>query len=272
MALSDTARRILAEAALHPLRLAAPPDRLPAAAARSVLTNLLKQGYVEDCEARDASASLHWHQQDGTRITVRITEAGIGAIGAAPTDTAAVNEAADDVGQTAPGTVLADVAQDPGSARLAPLAALVAPSATEAAQQPSTAALARSSLRDVAHRVLAAWDDVAGERAGLLDAIAALRAILVKPVPAPRPAGPRKPREGTKQQQVLAMLRRPEGATVAQIMGATGWQAHTVRGFFAGLKKRQGLAVEAAERVRQVGPDKKGAKGSYTVYRMAEAG
>ncbi len=68
------------------------------------------------------------------------------------------------------------------------------------------------------------------------------------------------------------MLRQPEGASVAQIMQATGWQAHTVRGFFAGLKKRQGLAIEAAERVRRVGPGKEGAKGSYTVYRLAEAG
>ena len=68
------------------------------------------------------------------------------------------------------------------------------------------------------------------------------------------------------------MLRRPEGATVTQIMDATGWQAHTVCGFFAGLKKRQGLAIEAAERVRQVGPNKAGAKGSYTVYRLAEMG
>jgi hypothetical protein len=47
-----------------------------------------------------------------------------------------------------------------------------------------------------------------------------------------------KAREGTKQEQVLAMLRRPEGATVAQIAEATGWAQHTVRGFFAGLKRR----------------------------------
>ncbi|MBW8271112.1 DUF3489 domain-containing protein [Caldovatus sp. SYSU G05006] len=87
---------------------------------------------------------------------------------------------------------------------------------------------------------------------------------------APRdPAAPRRPREGTKQEQVLAMLRRPEGATVAQIAEATGWAPHTVRGFFAGLKKRQGIAVEVLERVRQVGPNKEGARGSYTVYRIA---
>jgi hypothetical protein len=65
------------------------------------------------------------------------------------------------------------------------------------------------------------------------------------------------------------MLRRPEGATVTQIMETTGWQAHTVRGFFAGLKRRQGIAIEAAERIWQVSPGSEGAKGSYTVHRIA---
>ena len=163
------------------------------------------------------------------------------------------------------------MAQEPGSAPLAAPAApeaLVPPTGPEAAQVPST----RTSLRNAAHSVLAAWDDKANGRTDLADAIAALRAVLVKPAPATRATDPRKPRQGTKQQQVLAMLRRPEGATVAQIAEATGWQAHTVRGFFAGLKKRQRVAVEAAERVRQVGPGKEGAKGSYTIYPVAEAG
>jgi len=107
---------------------------------------------------------------------------------------------------------------------------------------------------------------------GALDApIAALRAMLAgKPDRTPRePGTPRKPREGTKQEQVLAMLRRPEGATVAQIAEATGWAQHTVRGFFAGLKKK-GHAVEVMERIRQVGPNKAGARGSFTIYRIAE--
>jgi hypothetical protein len=90
------------------------------------------------------------------------------------------------------------------------------------------------------------------------------------PTTAVRLASRRKPREGTKQQQVLGLLRRREGATVAQIAEAAGWQAHTVRGFFAGLKKR-GIKVSVLERVRQAGPNKAGAKGSYTVYRRAEA-
>jgi hypothetical protein len=91
-----------------------------------------------------------------------------------------------------------------------------------------------------------------------------------EPTAAARPTGTRKPREGTKQQKALVMLRRPEGATVAQIAAATGWQARTVLGFFAGLKRCQGLAVEVAERVRQVCPGKEGAKGSYNLYRIAE--
>ncbi|TCZ64082.1 DUF3489 domain-containing protein [Roseicella aquatilis] len=101
--------------------------------------------------------------------------------------------------------------------------------------------------------------------------MAALRILLAgKLARTPRePGAPRKPREGTKQEQVLAMLRRPEGATVAQIAEATGWAQHTVRGFFAGLKKK-GHAVEVMERVRQVGPNKEGARGSFTIYRIVE--
>ncbi len=56
--------------------------------------------------------------------------------------------------------------------------------------------------------------------------------------------GPVKVRTGTKQALVVEMLRRPEGATVDQIMEATGWQRHTVRGAFAGaLKKKLGVTV-----------------------------
>jgi len=49
-------------------------------------------------------------------------------------------------------------------------------------------------------------------------------------------------RENSKQAQVVAMLKRVEGATIPQVMAATGWQAHTVRGTFAGaFKKKLGL-------------------------------
>ena len=59
---------------------------------------------------------------------------------------------------------------------------------------------------------------------------------------------PRGHRDGSKEALVIEMLRRPEGATIAQLMAATGWQSHTVRGLFAGaLKKRRGLAVTSAK-------------------------
>ena len=51
-------------------------------------------------------------------------------------------------------------------------------------------------------------------------------------------------REGTKQALMIEMLRSENGATIAEIVEATGWQQHTVRGAIAGaLKKRLGLDV-----------------------------
>jgi hypothetical protein len=82
-----------------------------------------------------------------------------------------------------------------------------------------------------------------------------------KAAPAEKPT----PRAGTKQAQMIELLKRPEGATVEQIAAATGWQHHTIRGAISGaLKKKLGLTVEAT-RTREVGPNKTGAKGSTTV-------
>ena len=52
----------------------------------------------------------------------------------------------------------------------------------------------------------------------------------------------------TKQSVVLGMLRRREGASLEEMMAATDWQAHSVRGFMSGaLKKRLKLEVVSEE-------------------------
>src|SRR5438552_2135541 len=110
-------------------------------------------------------------------------------------------------------------------------------------------------------RLLALWNALpgvgkrrnVGDRAALIDRLWAAIEMLPEPEPqsdAKRPS---------KQDEVIAMLRRPEGATVDEVASATGWQRHTVRGVFSGtLKKKLGLTLASAKEERG------------RVYRIAE--
>ena len=109
-------------------------------------------------------------------------------------------------------------------------------------------------------RLLALWNalpDVekrkkVGDREALIDQLwSAIEAL-----PDPEQSDAKRP---SKQNQVIAMLQRPEGVTVDEVVSATGWQRHTVRGVFSGtLKKKLGLTLTSAK-------EKRG-----RVYRIAE--
>jgi predicted ArsR family transcriptional regulator len=58
-------------------------------------------------------------------------------------------------------------------------------------------------------------------------------------------------KRSSKQDAVIAMLQRPEGATVDEVANVMGWQRHTVRGLFSGtLKKKLGLTLGSAQEER----------------------
>jgi hypothetical protein len=258
--LSDTALVLLNKAATRDDRLVELPNHLPAAARNAVVRSLLKQGLlIEDAVALNHPLAWRTDESDADlrcSIALRITDAGFRALNLDPPG----DESAADTAPTAPDT--ASVQAE----------ALAVADALEAAQDAPVVA-PRASLRDAAAAVLEAWDDRDNQQHRLPQAIDRLRAALAtKPSrPAREAAAPRTPRDGTKQQAVLGLLRRDEGATIAQIVAATAWAQHTVRGFLANLK-RKGVSVEVLERVRQVGPGSTGTKGSYSIYRIASAG
>jgi hypothetical protein len=92
----------------------------------------------------------------------------------------------------------------------------------------------------------------------------AIQALTPAPAPETAPAAPRKAkaakaatakdatpttRDGSKKAIVLDMLKRPDGASLKDIMDATSWQAHSVRGFISGsLTKKMGLNIESFKR------------------------
>jgi hypothetical protein len=280
--LSDTQRMILSAAAQHEMGLARAPKTLPAAARNAVFRSLIKTNLLTEINAPREHVGLGWRQdEDGTWIVARITDEGLRAIGIDPNE----GDAQEEDEQSAEAIARRNAERRAAAEEAAPVAD-TAPTGGEDATEGDTPAeeaepaqaaptpAPRGSLRDAAAAVLAAWDDESNREADMITALdgpmQALRAALAgKPPRAARePGASRKPREGTKQEAVLALLRREEGATITQICEATGWQSHTVRGFFAGLKKRQGIEVQVLERVRMVGPNKEGAKGSYSIYRI----
>ena len=154
-----------------------------------------------------------------------------------------------------------------------------------AAQKAVTAMIKRGWLEEVdadLRRGEPLWRETGdGHGTTLVATEAGLEAIGIEPVAASAVASARKAkphadadparrteapkpvaiRSGTKQAQIIALLQRPEGASIAEIVEATSWQPHTARGMISGaLKKKLGLPI-TAEKV----------EGRGTVYRLENA-
>jgi hypothetical protein len=283
--LSKTTRALLTAAAVHDDHLIRPPQ-LPVAAARQVVRSLLNAELAEAIPAPIDDAGYVWRQRDdGSDLVLRATTFGLARIRKAegsapavhPAETTVVTGAGTDGTLAAEQPLVGDApAGEPHVGRDGTQAALqleVPPTADkpsdavhETPRVPVRAAH-QNGLRQAARALVEAWD--AGAAADALDElVAVLRAAAARaPATSPSADDARPPRD-TKQARVLAMLSRPAGASGPQIAEAMGWAPHTVRGFLAGLAKK-GMAVEVVERVRQVGPNRTGAKGSYSVYRIS---
>ena len=264
MSLSPAATIVLTRAAERPDRRLEFHSKLPTGGRHKMIDALLRDGLIAETQGDyrlgDGALLIEDSATGLMLTTLALTDAGFRALNMDPPG----SEPKADTSPT-------DSPTAPDAATVQAEALAVADALDAATVAPTSRDTTRNTLRHAAAAVLAAWDDQDNRDTDIIAALeapmATLRALLAEKLP--RPEGtPRKPREGTKQDAVLTMLRRAEGATVAQIAEATGWASHTVRGFLAGLKKK-GIQVATLERVRMVGPNKEGAKGSFTIYHVA---
>jgi hypothetical protein len=218
----------------------------------------LNAALVEEVPAPIEDATFAWRTgDDGGVLMLRATASGLDQIAAC--------EAATTVATRLIEADQRDPVGSNQSGRAHPL--IVGAQAPVTAGTPIGRTARLNALRRAGQVLLDAWDGRDGDLQGLTEAIAVFRARLAGSAAATSSTCTSSRRE-TKQAQVLAMLARDEGASGPQIAEAMGWAPHSVRGFLSGLTKK-GMAVEVVERVRQVGPKSQGAKGSYTVYRLA---
>ena len=174
--LTDQQLRLLSAASQREDRLLALPDTLNGRSARALVSKLLAGGLVEEITLSPADPQGRANENDAPAVGLRITPAGLQAIG---------------------------VEEEPGTGSAGPRQDSPAPEAADPGE-PAPGTLTESA---------GAWE------------------LTVT-------AQPSAPREGTKQALVLSLLSRPEGATLDDLLSATGWRPHTTRAALTGLRQR----------------------------------
>jgi hypothetical protein len=109
---------------------------------------------------------------------------------------------------------------------------------------PGVSPVRKFTSRQIAvDRIWKAIQNLAPDKGAQAPSVATKRARLAKAMTSDSEA-----HVGGKTATVLQLLRRPEGAGLAELMAATEWQAHSVRGFLSGtLRKKMGLKIESAK-------------------------
>ncbi|HUY05055.1 MAG TPA: DUF3489 domain-containing protein [Rhodocyclaceae bacterium] len=223
--LSDTARLVLTSAADRADRLVPILSNKPYVVALNSCTAQTKPGYLERIDAPRDSPGLVIADATGYPKAFYITDAGLAAIGREPPAPAAdpepEPEPAVDIGSTS--FFEHPVAQ------------------ANAASWDRSAKGRQERVRLAAEQLLASLDEFsfrgehATQRAELRTALDALKGAPPRQrasSPAPRAAG-----APSKQDQAIALLARPNGATGPEIEEALGWAPHTVRAFVSTLGK-----------------------------------
>lgn len=213
MKLTDTQLIVLSAAAARDDGAGAVPRHLGKAAASKVGASLVARKLMR--EIRTKAAMPVWREDgDGRSFSLVITRAGRDAIGVE-----------DDGGAGSSASAVEEARIDGGLQRAA---SLIDPDSQHSAESGENAA---EAVTEPQARLCVEGAASPEQLAGRMTAPLSDRGS---------------PRTGTKQALLIAMLQRAGGATVAELMAATGWLSHTVRAALTGLRKR-GLGIERSK-------------------------